>query len=191
MTTNELTAVLEGVFRNHAEKSFGTNEATAAIAAVIALAALFVAWLARKDSKRSADAAQRVTELMAHQLELATSELNRQIQKDTIDSQPRITWDYGPAGAQSVTHKLKNYGGVMSNVTVACAPGFQATISPKDVIAPGTEAEVQFICTVQPQPNPFKFFVEFDDKFNKRQKMNFTASRRQSGTWELPEPAKN
>jgi hypothetical protein len=182
MTTNELTAVLEGVFRNHAEKSFGANEVTAIVAAVVALAALIVACLARQDSKASAQAAHEANELLK-------SQLNWQITKDKIDSQPRITWDYGSAGAQSVTHKFKNSGGIMSYITVTCDDGFRATISPKDVIAQGAEAEVQIICTVQPQPNPFKFFFEFYDKFNERKKMCFTASRHPSGTWELPEPA--
>jgi hypothetical protein len=162
----------------------------AGVSAIIALGALFVAWCAREDSKKSADAAQRATELMAQQLEIATGELKRQIQKDLIDSQPRITWGESSAGAQSVTYVLKNYGGTMSNVTVTCDEGFQASISPKDVIPQGTEAEVQFFCNVKPQPNPFKFSVESDDKFNQRGKMNFSISRRQSGYWQLPELAK-
>jgi hypothetical protein len=169
---------------------------TEIISTSIAGVALIVAWLARLDSKKSveavqksADAAQRATELMARQLELVSGEMNRQIQKDKIDSQPRITWGYSPSGAQSVTHKFKNFGGAMSNVTINCVAGFQATISPKDTIAQGTEAEVQFICYTQPQPNPFKFFIEFYDMFNERKKMLFTASSKLDGSWQLPEPA--
>jgi hypothetical protein len=182
MTTNELTAVLEAAFRNHAGTSFGANTVTAVVAAVIALGALIVACLARQDSKASAKAAQDANELLKRQLDW-------QIKKDVIDSQPRITWGYSSAGARSVTHKFRNSGGIMSNVTVTCDKGFQAIVSPKDVIAQGAEAEVQFICNVQPQPNPFKFFIEFCDKFNERKKMDFTASRQQDGNWELPEPA--
>ena len=189
MTTNELTTVLDGVLRNHAGRSFGANEALTTIAAVIALAALFVAWLARQDSKRSADAAQRATDLMARQLELATSELHRQIQKDTIDSEPRITWDYGPAGAQSKTYEFRNQGGVMSKATVTCDGSLRATISPKDVIAKGADGEVQFIWGSQPRPNAFKFSIEFDDKFSQRKKVNFTVPSSPNGSLNLPELA--
>lgn len=158
--------------------------------AIVTLVALFVACLARRDSKKSANAAQQANDLMTRQLKLAEGELNRQIQKDILDSQPQIIWDYGSAGSQSVTHKLKNYGGAMSNVTVTCDAGFRATVSPKDVIAQGTDAEVNFVCNQQPQPNPFKFSVEFDDKFKQHKTLIFSASRKQGGSWELPEPSK-
>src|ERR1017187_5801605 len=114
----------------------------AILSAAAALGALFVAWLSRQDSKKSAeaaqksaDAAQHANELAAQQFEMATAELKRQIQKDIKEGQPCITWDESSAGAQSVTYKLKNHGGTISNVAVVCDEGFQASISPKDIIA--------------------------------------------------------
>jgi hypothetical protein len=164
-------------------------ESTSLISAIATIITLGVLIWYTYETRRIRLDANAQNQLIAKQLELTTSELKRQIHKDMIDSQPRITWDYGPAGAQSVTHKLKNYGGVMSNIIVACDPGFQATILPKDTIAQGIEAEVKFTCYTQPQPNPFKFFIEFCDKFNERKKMFFTASRKPDGSWQLPEPA--
>jgi hypothetical protein len=168
------------------------------ITTCIAVVALFVALLARVDSRKSANAAEksaaeakRANDLLERQLELATGELKRQVQNDIIESQPCIAWDESSAGPQSVTYKLKNHGGTMSNVAVICDEGFQAFISPKDVIAKGTEAEVRFICNVLPQPNPFKFSVETDDKFNQRRKINFSIFRRPDGYWEIPAVAQN
>jgi len=158
-------------------------------AAMAAAISAVVAWVARRDSKRSADAAETTAKLTAQQVELTKVELNRQLENDKRNSQPLITWDYGSSGARSVTHILKNHGGAMSNVSVTCEAGFVATISPKDVIAQGTEAKVQFICKVEPQPNPLKFSIGFNDRFNERKRLNFTASRSPSGTWLLPEPA--
>lgn len=103
MTTNELTAVLNGVFHNHAEKSFGVNEAVAIIAAVIALGALFVAYLARQDSKKSADAAQRATDLLARQLDLEINERDRKIQKEVAESRPYLTWRGGHHAGDGLT----------------------------------------------------------------------------------------
>lgn len=166
------------------------------ISASIAGIALIVACLARLDSKKSADAAQksadaahRANDLLARQLDMAADDRKRQIQKDQIESQPQISWDYGSAGAQSVTHRMKNFGGPMAKIAVSCESGFRATVSPDDVIAQGTEADVQFICSVQPQPNLFRFDIEFDDKFGERKRLSFTACRNSNGTWELPKAA--
>jgi hypothetical protein len=170
----------------------------AGVSAAVALAAFIFTLVARRDSKRSAEAAEksaiearRANDLTAQQVEIASSELKRQLRNDIKDSQPCFTWDESSAGAQSVTYKLKNHGGTISDVEVTCQEGFQAFVSPKDVIPQGTEAEVRFICNIQPQPNPFKFFIKASDRFNQRSNLAFTIYRRAGGYWQLPELSQN
>ena len=170
----------------------------AVVSAAIALAAFFVVLVVRKDSKASAEAAhksaaeaQRANGLAAQQLEMASGELKRQIQKDIKDGQPCFTWDGISSAVRSVTYKLKNRGGTISNIAVTSENGFEASISPRDLIAQDAEAEVRFSCNVQPQPNSFKFSIEADDKFNQRRIINFTIAWRGGRDWELPELAQN
>ena len=62
MTTNELSTVLNSVLENQ-KTGFGVNEVVAIISAVIALAALCAAILARRDSSKSAEEAKNSNDL--------------------------------------------------------------------------------------------------------------------------------
>jgi len=93
----------------------------AGISAAIAIAALFIAWCARNDSKRSADAAQHANELMAKQLELASAEHSRGIQKEISESRPLFVWR-GGSGTQGIfleyTREFQNVGSEIRDVEI-------------------------------------------------------------------------
>jgi hypothetical protein len=90
----------------------------AGFSAAIALAAFIVALFARKDSRRSADAAQRATELMAEELKLTVSELNRQQQKEITESRPIFIWKGGMATGEKFERQFENVGGEVYDLSV-------------------------------------------------------------------------
>jgi hypothetical protein len=93
----------------------------AGISAAITLAALFIAWCARNDSKRSADAAQRANELMARQIELVSAEHLRSIQKEISKSRPSFVW-HGGSGRSGIfleyTREFQNVGSEIRDVEI-------------------------------------------------------------------------
>ena len=181
MTTNELTAVLEGALRSHAEKAFGIEQMVAIIAAIIALGALYVAYQARKDSEKSAaaaeksaEAAQRSTEIMARQLELATAEQNRTLQKDRSDSYPFFHWGSGSYSPYSgkCSWQFQNMGATVTNIEIQTdEKAFTATINPKETLLTNAHGNIEFGFerkTDQHIPLPVNFKISCTTKLGER-----------------------
>jgi hypothetical protein len=143
--------------------------------------ALFVALLARVDSRKSAAAAeksaaaaQQANDLMARQLELATSEQNRQAQKEAAENRPLLAWrGAGPADGWQY-FEFTNQGAVMSNAKVTVDNGLEGSIEPKDVIATGQLGKLKInLSKIQQLPKTVNCSIEFSDKHDERRKMAF------------------
>lgn len=101
---------------------------TEIISTSVAGAALLVAWLARLDSKKSAQAAQksadaacRSNELIAEQLRLTSGELNRQKEKEVEDSRPLFVWRGGVTTGDRFEREFQNVGGEIREISVHTA----------------------------------------------------------------------
>jgi hypothetical protein len=109
------------------------------ISTIITVLALVVTWLARLDSKKSADAAQRTADLMARRLELATEEQKRKLEKERSESEPLFKWGGGhgtPQGNGWVTFReFKNEGGQVTELSIKvndATNNLRADILPKN-----------------------------------------------------------
>jgi len=156
------------------------------ISASIAGVALLVAWLARQDSRKLAKEAQRANELVAHQLELVEKEQSRQVQKEMMENRPHFFWHSGSGGGVYQSYEFINQGAIVSKATVTNDAGVQSEIWPKDVIAPNQHGTVTFRWQNQARPKTVNFIVEFNDKLNARQKINYSISSHPSGDWKFP-----
>jgi type II secretory pathway pseudopilin PulG len=164
----------------------------------IAGVALIVAWLARLDSKKSAEAAQesaeaaqRANDLMARQLELAEEEQKHQQQKDISESRPVFSWrSWGCIGSE-IYYDFINQGALITNVKVNADGGLEGWLEPKDA-ATGQLAHLKFKGVKRPQhPDPFNFSIEFTDKLNWRRTLNYTVRLGLSGDLARPELVNN
>ncbi len=165
------------------------NDVFAAGSAAIALGALVVAYLARKDSKQSALAAQRAADLMERQLELSIQNQNLQIKKTTAESLPHLAWiSSGPQG-DGQYFEFQNHGSLMTNVRVATDNGLEAAIEPKDVISQGQKARLKInIPKSQQVPNFLVVSIEFADKLNDQRKIHFKLLRHSVGKYFIHPP---
>lgn len=168
------------------------------ISTSIAAIALIVAWLARLDSKKSVEAAQKSAEaaqhsngLMARQLELAKEEQNRQLQKDITESRPVFSWrSWGCVGSE-IYYDFINQGAFITDVKVNADGGLEGWLEPKDAMT-GQLAHLKFRGVKKPQfPEPFNFSMEFTDKLNQRRKFNFAIRHGSSGDLARPELVNN
>ena len=126
------------------------------ISTSIAAIALIVAWLARLDSKKSVEAAQksvaaaqRMNDLTARQLELAADQHKRQIEKEIADSRPSFNWACGGSTSpmDGVSEReFINLGEDVTDLTVlTTTPEVSATLlSPKGLLRRNGTGRIKF-----------------------------------------------
>ena len=138
----------------------------AAIAAVIStaisLAAFYVAWLARNDSKKLVAA----------------------------ENQPLIQWQTHSGGIESGQFfKFKNHGAVMRNPKVVVDGGLEGWIEPKDVVTTGEEADLKIKWPKsQKVPKAIKVSIGYTDKFDEQRKIDFKFLAHPVRTFFIHEP---
>ncbi len=127
---------------------------TEIISTGLAGVALFVAWLARLDSKKSADAAQksadaaqRSNDLMARQLELAIEERKIKLQKERNESYPFFNWRGGscsPAAGQC-DWEFQNLGAMVTDLKIQSeTTGISASITPANTLLANGQGKILF-----------------------------------------------
>ena len=147
----------------------------------IAVAAIIISWLSRQDSKKSAeasqksaDAAQRSNDLMARQLELATNEQNRIIQKEVTESRPRFDWRGGIDSPMSglCEREFQNLGGEVTDLTIQAENSengeITTTISPTNTLQHHGLGKIKFTGKPGKSIRPISFKINCLTKLGER-----------------------
>ena len=140
----------------------------------IAGVALYLSWRSQRDSKRSAQEAQRANDLLARQLELTANEQKRRIQGETAESQPLFSWQGSGGSDEGQYFDLVNLGATVSKPKVVVSDGLDAILEPKEAIVSNKKTRIRFnISKIQKLPEVVKFSVEFMDKRGESGKLDF------------------
>ncbi len=124
------------------------------ITASIAGVALIVACLARLDSKesaeaaqKSAEAAQRANDLLARQVDLATDEQKRKVEKEREESSPYFNWRGGQDAPVVGTRErdFQNLGGDVMDLAIQTdSSDISAVIYPENILQHNGVGSIKF-----------------------------------------------
>jgi hypothetical protein len=151
----------------------------AGVSAVVAMAALFVALFARRDSKRSADAAEKSASEAKRSNDLATAEHLRRVQRELSDSRPSFIWFGGSSRAGiflEYTKEFKNVGSEIKDLLFESGSSDVSVIANPLVYFPNNASSVMtFKSNSSKKLVPFNFSITGTTKLGDRYKELFQA----------------